>query len=155
MRRNIVVGNFQGWRLFSNTECPVAELVPARDMNKVKQDLGEFPTCSDCYNSLALPGQAPAPRPRDAAADMAHLARKAAYAAMRDAVEKGDGSHRDHVEALLRAGPLSSRVINELNAQTSHVPLAPLWKTEEEEAPEDPEEHDNVKKYRPSAPQLS
>ena len=46
MRRNIVAGNFQGWRLFSNTECPVAELVPARDMNKVKQDLGEFPKLS-------------------------------------------------------------------------------------------------------------
>ena len=46
MRRNIVAGNFQGWRLFSNTECPVAELLPTRDMNKVKQDLGEFPKLS-------------------------------------------------------------------------------------------------------------
>jgi len=46
MRRNIVAGNFHGWRLFSNTECPVAELGPAKDMNKVKQDLGEFPKLS-------------------------------------------------------------------------------------------------------------
>ena len=46
MRRNIVAGNFQGWRLFSNTDCPVAELLPTRDMNKVKQDLGEFPKLS-------------------------------------------------------------------------------------------------------------
>ena len=41
-----MVGNFQGWRLFSNSECPVAELSPTLDMNKVKQDLGEFPKLS-------------------------------------------------------------------------------------------------------------
>ena len=41
-----MAGNFQGWRLFSNSECPVAELVPDTDMNKVKQDLGEFPKLS-------------------------------------------------------------------------------------------------------------
>ena len=46
MRRNVVAGNFQGWRLFSNSECPVAELNPTLDMNKVKQDLGEFPKLS-------------------------------------------------------------------------------------------------------------
>ena len=46
MRRNVVAGNFQGWRLFSNSECPVAELSPTLDMNKVKQDLGEFPKLS-------------------------------------------------------------------------------------------------------------
>ena len=43
MRRNVLAGNFQGWRLFSNSECPVAELSPTLDMNKVKQDLGVFP----------------------------------------------------------------------------------------------------------------
>jgi len=46
MRRNVVAGNFQGWRLFSNSECPVAELSPALDMNKVKHNLGEFPKLS-------------------------------------------------------------------------------------------------------------
>jgi len=43
MRRNVVAGNYQGWRFFSNSECPVAELSPTLDMNKVKQNLGEFP----------------------------------------------------------------------------------------------------------------
>jgi len=42
MRRNVVCGNFQGWRLFSNSSCPVIELTPGLDMNKVKQELGEF-----------------------------------------------------------------------------------------------------------------
>jgi len=46
MRKNVVAGNFQGWRLFSNSECPVVELKPDLDMNKVKKDLGEFPKLS-------------------------------------------------------------------------------------------------------------
>ena len=46
MRRNVVAGNFQGWRLFSNSRCPVTELTPSLDMNKVKQRLGEFPKLS-------------------------------------------------------------------------------------------------------------
>jgi hypothetical protein len=46
MRRNVVAGNFQGWRLFFNSECPVAELSPTLDMNKVKQNHGEFPKLS-------------------------------------------------------------------------------------------------------------
>ena len=33
----------QGWRLFSNTNCPVTELSPGMDMNGVKQKLGQFP----------------------------------------------------------------------------------------------------------------
>ena len=35
-----------GYRLFSNSECSVVELSPTLDMNKVKQDLGEFPKLS-------------------------------------------------------------------------------------------------------------
>ena len=46
MRRNVVAGNFHGWRLFSNSECPVVELSPGLDMNRVKQDLGDFPKLS-------------------------------------------------------------------------------------------------------------
>ena len=46
MRRNVVAGNFHGWRLISNSECPVVELSPGLDMNKVKQDLGDFPKLS-------------------------------------------------------------------------------------------------------------
>ena len=46
MRRNIVAGNYHGWRLFSNSECPVVELKPGLDMNRVKQDLGDFPKLS-------------------------------------------------------------------------------------------------------------
>lgn len=43
MRRNVVTSNFQGWRLFSNSNCPVTELMPGLDMNTVKQRLGQFP----------------------------------------------------------------------------------------------------------------
>jgi len=46
MRKNVVAGNFQGWRLFSNSECPVTELSPGLDMNKVKQRLADFPKLS-------------------------------------------------------------------------------------------------------------
>jgi len=46
MRRNVVAGNFQGWRLFSNSECPVTELNPGLDMNRVKQQLADFPKLS-------------------------------------------------------------------------------------------------------------
>jgi len=46
MRRNVVAGNFQGWRLFSNSTCPVTELNPALDMNSVKQRLADFPKLS-------------------------------------------------------------------------------------------------------------
>lgn len=46
MRRNVVAGNFQGWRLFSNSDCPVTELNPTLDMNKVKQRLADFPKLS-------------------------------------------------------------------------------------------------------------
>jgi hypothetical protein len=34
---------FQGWRLFSNSNCPVTELSPGLDMNTVKKRLGTFP----------------------------------------------------------------------------------------------------------------
>jgi len=43
MRTNVVNSNFQGWRLYSNSSCPVAELSPNMDINKTKQALGEFP----------------------------------------------------------------------------------------------------------------
>jgi len=46
MRHNIVTSNFQGWRLYSNTSCPVVELEPTLDMNVVKSRLGEFPRLS-------------------------------------------------------------------------------------------------------------
>ena len=46
MRKNVVAGNFQGWRLFSNSECPVTELSPGLDMNNVKQRLADFPKLS-------------------------------------------------------------------------------------------------------------
>ena len=68
MRRNVVAGNFQGWRLFSNSDCPVSfsfyyivhlvllyiylapsqvtELSPSLDMNRVKQRLADFPKLS-------------------------------------------------------------------------------------------------------------
>ncbi|XP_023331246.1 uncharacterized protein LOC111703520, partial [Eurytemora carolleeae] len=46
MRRNIVASNFQGWRLYSNKNCPVAELSPTLDLNSIKQQLGDFPRLS-------------------------------------------------------------------------------------------------------------
>jgi len=46
MRQNVVASNYQGWRLFSNSDCPVTELTPGLDMNTVKQRLGEFPKLS-------------------------------------------------------------------------------------------------------------
>ena len=36
----------QGWRLFSNSSCPVTELSPGLDMNSVKQRLADFPKLS-------------------------------------------------------------------------------------------------------------
>jgi hypothetical protein len=46
MRRNIVASNFQGWRLYCNKNCPVAELTPNLDLNTIKQRLGDFPRLS-------------------------------------------------------------------------------------------------------------
>jgi len=46
MRRNVVASNFQGWRLYSNSNCPVAELGPNLDMYQIKQRQGEFPRLS-------------------------------------------------------------------------------------------------------------
>lgn len=36
MRRNIVAGNYHGWRLFSDSKCPVVAQRPGLDMNKVE-----------------------------------------------------------------------------------------------------------------------
>jgi len=47
MRRNLVASNFQGWRLYSNSDCPVAELTPDLDMYEIKNKLGEFPRLCD------------------------------------------------------------------------------------------------------------
>ena len=42
MRRNIISGNFEGWRIYANSEVPVVKLTPDLDLNEVKKDMGEF-----------------------------------------------------------------------------------------------------------------
>ena len=39
MRRNIVTGNYQSWRLFSNTECPITELTLGWEMDHIEHRL--------------------------------------------------------------------------------------------------------------------
>jgi len=46
MRRNIASSNFHGWRLFSNSSCPLVELEPDLDLNRLKQNLQNFPRLS-------------------------------------------------------------------------------------------------------------
>ena len=42
MRRNIIGSNFEGWRIYANTQKPVAKLTPDLDLNDVKKEMGEF-----------------------------------------------------------------------------------------------------------------
>ena len=46
MRKNIVNSNFEGWRIFANTEVPVAKLTPDLDLNEIKQRMGNVPKLS-------------------------------------------------------------------------------------------------------------
>jgi len=46
MRRNIASSNFQGWRLYSSTSCPMVELTSDLDLNQVKSKLGKYPRLS-------------------------------------------------------------------------------------------------------------
>ena len=43
----------QGWRLFSNSNCPVTELSPSLDLNTVKKQLGTFPKLLQ-YDNLKI-----------------------------------------------------------------------------------------------------
>ena len=42
MRRNIIASNFEGWRIYANTNKPVAKLTPDLDLNEVKKEMGDF-----------------------------------------------------------------------------------------------------------------
>jgi len=46
MRRNIVGGNYEGYRIYANSDCPVAKLDPDLDLNAVKAKMGNFPKLS-------------------------------------------------------------------------------------------------------------
>ena len=118
-----------------------------------------FPTCSpavicDQFNCLALPGQTPAPKPTDPAQKAAHSARRHCFDALRTAIEKNDGSHKEQVTALLKVGPLDSEVTRHLLELTRDIPLAPLWKCVDEGDDGDVDDAD-VERYRPSAPDMS
>ena len=54
MRRNIISGNFEGWRIYANSEVPVAKLTPDLDLNEVKKDMGEFAKLSVNGKILSL-----------------------------------------------------------------------------------------------------
>jgi hypothetical protein len=42
MRRNIISSNYEGWRIYANSDQPVAKLTPDLDLNEVKKDMGDF-----------------------------------------------------------------------------------------------------------------
>ena len=42
MRRNIAGGNYEGWRIYANSEMPLARLTPDLDFNSIKQHMGSF-----------------------------------------------------------------------------------------------------------------
>ena len=46
MRRNIVNGNYEGYRIYANSDCPVAKLTPDLDLSQVKRDMGNYPKLS-------------------------------------------------------------------------------------------------------------
>jgi len=47
MRKNIVDANFEGWRIYANTQVPVTRLTPDLDINNdVKQRMGNYPKLS-------------------------------------------------------------------------------------------------------------
>ena len=47
MRRNIWQSNYEGYRIYANTNTPVVKLNPDLDMNHVKAQMGNFPKLSD------------------------------------------------------------------------------------------------------------
>ena len=47
MRRNIWQSNYEGYRIYANTNTPVVKLNPDLDMNHVKAEMGTFPKLSD------------------------------------------------------------------------------------------------------------
>jgi len=47
MRRNIWQSNYEGYRIYANTNTPVVKLDPELDMNHVKSQMGNFPKLSD------------------------------------------------------------------------------------------------------------
>ena len=47
MRRNIWQSNYEGYRIYANTNLPVVKLTPDLDMNHVKAQMGNFPKLSD------------------------------------------------------------------------------------------------------------
>jgi len=46
MRRNISKANFEGWRIYANSDMPLTRLTPELDFNGVKQKMGNFPKLS-------------------------------------------------------------------------------------------------------------
>ncbi len=47
MRKNIWKSNYEGWRVFANSNMPVVKLTPELDFNNVKSQLGNFPKLFD------------------------------------------------------------------------------------------------------------
>lgn len=47
MRKNIWQSNYEGWRIYANSNVPVVKLGPELDLNKVKQEMGEFQKLSE------------------------------------------------------------------------------------------------------------
>lgn len=47
MRRNIWQSNYEGWRIYANSNVPVVKLTPDLDLNEVKQQMGDFPKLSE------------------------------------------------------------------------------------------------------------
>ena len=41
MRRNILEGNFEGWRLFANLNVPIVKMSPIQDLLKLKKLMGD------------------------------------------------------------------------------------------------------------------
>ena len=47
MRRNIRRSNYEGWRIYANSNVPVVKLSPDLDLNSVKRQMGDFPKLSE------------------------------------------------------------------------------------------------------------
>lgn len=43
MRKNLLAGNFRGWRTFANQNQPLLEIAPDLDQLEVKMKMGDFP----------------------------------------------------------------------------------------------------------------
>lgn len=47
MRKNIWQSNYEGWRIYANSNVPVVKLGPDLDLNEVKKEMGDFPKLSE------------------------------------------------------------------------------------------------------------